>query len=231
MWKGEKFLDLAYKQARLSGELVQSRVLCVFLTSPVCSFLPVPPFTHCMESSGIQEQVTSWPKCSAHTKAVSRWACQELRNTDPVSLWKGTVLSGGPCFTCLLSCPGSQVNFPRWRPSFICRSHLAARVAEEAARPCWCWGLLPGQLAAPSARLPPGMFEQLEHPTGLQSGWGSWDSHLILCSYFKNTSVALLSCLWISAMRLELNCPNSVFDSESGLWFLISSTAKLLVKN
>lgn len=31
-------------------------------------------------------------------------------------------------------------------------------------------GLQPGQLAAPSARLPPGLFEQLEHPTGLQSG-------------------------------------------------------------
>lgn len=57
--KGEKVLGLACKQAGLSAELVQSRVLYIFLISPVYGFLEVPSFTH-----SIQEQVTSWPKCS-----------------------------------------------------------------------------------------------------------------------------------------------------------------------
>lgn len=64
MWKAEKISGLAYKQARVSGELVQSRVLSIFLISPMCGFLALPPSTHCSGSCSIQEQVTSCPKCS-----------------------------------------------------------------------------------------------------------------------------------------------------------------------
>lgn len=64
MWKGEKVLGLAYNQARVSGELVQSRVLCIFLISPMYGFLAVPPSAHCVESCSVQGRVTSWAKCS-----------------------------------------------------------------------------------------------------------------------------------------------------------------------
>lgn len=232
--KGEKVLGLACKQVGLSAELVQSRVLCIFLISPVCGFLEVPPFTHCLVAaiSKSKWHPDQSVQCWAHTKVVSRWACQKLRSPDPVSPWKGTVFfSGGPS----LYLPALLSGQSGWLPWLGAILHLPLTCGSSGGRgsgeTSLALGALPAQLAAPSARLPPGVFEQLEHPTALQSGWGSWDSHLILCSSFKNTSVALLSCLWINAMRQELNCPNLALDSKSRLLFLISSTAKLFVKN
>lgn len=180
IWTGEKVLGVAYKQARVSGEWVQSTLYFpdqppVWLPgSP--SFPPLRGEWQCPKASDILTKVFSL--CWA-PKVVSRWAWQQLGSPDAVFPWRGTYSSlEAPC-----CCPLWAVRLTPLaggHPSSAAR--MWQRGAQEAQRPCWHGGLLPGQLAAPSARLPPGLFEQLEHPTGLQSGC---HSHLILCSPLK----------------------------------------------